>query len=251
MSRPATYILPHLRRFRLLDLPVEVRDDILEIHFFGKKLAELSACYRPNPFKRENYRILEVNRQLYQEASAVLDRGAVLHLELDIFEWDPNPGHVVATADVSHQEISKHWSPTTLDILKQWPRFNRTRNFRLCISSAVETGDPLPEYFSDLLFRYCSTTAASLRNCPGMQTLTIHIGSYPEVDLKKSLEPLLDIPNVSKALCFATCINTLHRRYCCCYRNSPMCPGGTDMTDEDRDWWNSVVQSKATLHFVN
>ena len=215
MSHPLPYILPHLRRFRLLDLPVEIRNDILEIHFFGEKLAESSVCCRPNPFISKNYPILETNQQIYQEASAVLDRGAVLHLELNMYERDINPGHMVLTSDVTHRGISEYWSSTSLESLKQWPRFNRIRHFRLCISSAINVGKWMhtwPGSFPEILFQYCSKTVDFLRYCPDIQTVTLHVGYPPEVNLTKSLKPLLDIPNTSKALCFAACTHELHRR---------------------------------------
>lgn len=47
--------------------------------------------------------MLEVNRQLYQEASAVLDRGAVLHLNFD--DWLSNYCDPVFTRDVIHRSL--------------------------------------------------------------------------------------------------------------------------------------------------
>lgn len=83
MSHQRPNVLPHLRRFRLLDLPLDILHQILEIHFFGELLADVPLCFRQNPFKREHYGVLSVNQKLYKEAWNILERGAVIWLNED------------------------------------------------------------------------------------------------------------------------------------------------------------------------
>ena len=80
---------PHVQASGWLGSPIEIQDQILEFHFFGSYLADLPVCYRPNQLKRKNHNVLRVNRQLYQEASEVLTRGAVLHLRFQVDDRDP------------------------------------------------------------------------------------------------------------------------------------------------------------------
>lgn len=244
MSQQKPYILPHLRRFRLFDLPAEIRDAIFEIHFFGSTLTKLPICFRPNPFKTENYSVLEVNRQLYQEASAVLDRGAVLHLNFD--DWLSNYCDPIFTRDVDHLSLAGNrlFPVTSLMDLEKWPRLWGIRHFRLSVSRCQDKGSN-----ADFARPAILAIVAVLRQCTKVESLTLQIEYDPKLELENAIEPFLELSGISKALCCTCGRNTLCFPHCC----DLWCRscGGIERAqnhDEDRRKWSLVLGSRATIH---
>lgn len=160
----------------LLTLPPELRNQILEVLFYGAELTTLCRCHRPNPFQRANYGILAANKQLHREASAILFHGAVLHLntsEMDDFV----PGLATKT-------VIPVWSwyvrdkyrdnGTDLEFLQRWQGLKKVRHVEMSLPLQDDIGwlavNPgLGQYIEG-----CETAVGFVNGLPEVESLTVY-----------------------------------------------------------------------------
>ena len=264
MSRMAVQsprILPHLQPFRLFDLPTEIRDQILEIHFFGSSLADQSVCYRPNPFKTKNYNLLSVNKQLYQESNAVLDRGAVLHTQVKFEPWlwrgcEDEGGVELVSYDVVCKVDHQHVFETCG--LPSWPQRNRTKHFHLEILGVERIWQNFKGVYGEIFVKKlalegCKDLLDYLRNeCQQAESLTIQLGFNRPLELAKALEPLLSMADIKTTVCFADCaLSRCQRKPCQPCRSHPhgkcVCGGNKEaIPDEERQHWTAILAKSGT-----
>ena len=162
----------------LLTLPPELRDQILELLFFGAELSTLCKCHRPNPFQRANYGILTANKQLHHEASTVLFRGAVLHLGTS------GIGGYHYLPQLTTKTVIPVWSwyvrdryrdnGTDLEFLRRWQGLEKVRH--------VEMSLPLVDdidwwIINPGLGRYlevCEMVVSFINGLPEVESLTVY-----------------------------------------------------------------------------
>lgn len=188
----------------LLCLPLEIRDHILELVFFDFQLRDLCKCHRPNPFQRERYGVLLANHQLYKESSDVVSRGAVLQLAL--FPRVPGNGAVVAL-EISpywtwrtgslweaneHKRPDSGWEPTSLELLRRWPRLSLIRHIHVRIPSANRPFDQIP-------LRGCTDIAELLNEPLVIESVIVSASIHPAAEIQELAEPLRETCNAKGA----------------------------------------------------
>ena len=164
----------------LLTLPPELRNQILELLFYGAEISALCKYHRPNPFQRANYGILAANKQLHREASTILFHNAVLHL--DIIETDKHVPYLVPY--LATKTVLPVWSwyvrdkyrdnGTDLEFLQRWHGLQKVRH--------VEMSLPLQDDVSWLaidpgfgrFMEFCEMAAGFVNGLPEVETLTIY-----------------------------------------------------------------------------
>ena len=197
MSSPRPYVLPHLRRFRLLDLPTEIRLLILEILLFGESVTNVPVCFRPQDLENWNSAIFRVNGQLYHEASAVLSGGVNVPLDLhDDYYSRP-------CTDAFRSGSALKWLPIDLKTFRRWPRLRFLRHFRLNIWCFDKIHHP--HVHPDRFFELCAEVADTLRDCHHIESLTLSTYCNLCTQLPVLTAPLLRLPATRKALCFPFC----------------------------------------------
>ena len=160
----------------LLTLPPELRDQILELLFYGAELSTLCKCHRPNPFQRANYGILAANRQLHREASTILFRGAVLRL--DIPEMDNYVPHLLT------KTVIPVWSwyvrdryrdnGTDLEFLRRWQGLKRVRHVEMSLPLEDDMGWLVINPGFDRYLEGCEMAVGFVNGLPEVESLTVY-----------------------------------------------------------------------------
>ena len=160
----------------LLTLPPELRDQILEMLFYGAELSTLCKCHRPNPFQRSNYGILTANKQLHHEASTVLFRGAVLRL--DIPEMDNYVPHLTT------KTVIPVWSwyirdryrddGTDLAFLRRWQGLGKVRHVEMSLPLEDDIGWLAIHPGFGRYLEGCEMAVDFLNGLPEVESLTVY-----------------------------------------------------------------------------
>ena len=162
----------------LLTLPPELRDQILELLFYGAELSTLCKCHRPNPFQRANYGILTANKQLHHEASTVLFRGAVL--SLDILEKDLTTKTVIPVWSWYVRDRYRD-EGTDLDFLRRWQGLEKVRHVEISLPLNEDIGwcVSIPD-FGRYLEGY-KMAVRFINELPEVESLTVYTDAYGEI----------------------------------------------------------------------
>ena len=175
----------------LLALPLEIRDQILELLFFGAELPTLCKCHRPNPFQRANYGILAANKQHHHAASAILFRGAVLRLEIpQIDDYVP----YLAT-----KTVLPVWSwyvrdryrdnGTDPEFLRRWQGLKRVRHFEMSLTLLFRVGRRECKSRCGRYPKGCQMAVDLLNGLPEAESLTV----YTDADAFRWMEKCEEI----------------------------------------------------------
>lgn len=160
----------------LLTLPPELRNQILEMLFYGAELTTLCRYHRPNPFQRANYGILAANKQLHREASAILFHGAVLRLNApwkDGFVQDLTTKTVIPIW--SWYVRDKHLdSGTDLDFLRRWQGLKKVRHVEMSLPSNEDIGWLVVNPGLGRFVEDCETTVNFVNGLPEVESLTVY-----------------------------------------------------------------------------
>ena len=160
----------------LLTLPLELRDQILELLFYGAELSTLCKCHRPNPFQRSNYGILTANKQLHHEASTVLFRGAVLRLDI--------PGMDNYVPHLTTKTVIPVWSwyvrdryrddGTDLAFLRRWHGLEKVRHVEMSLPLEDDMGWLVIHPGLGRYLEGCEMAVDFLNGLPEVESLTVY-----------------------------------------------------------------------------
>ena len=176
----------------LLTLPLELRDQILEMLFYGAELSTLCKCHRPNPFQRSNYGILAANKQLHREASTILFRGAVLRLDIPP-EMDEYVPHLTT------RTVIPVWSwyvrdryrdgGTDLGFLRRWHGLNKVRHVEMSLPLDDDMGWLVINPGFDRYLEGCEMVVDFLNGLPEVESLTVYTdaGGVPWMERCKEI----------------------------------------------------------------
>lgn len=216
-------------------------------------MSSLPLRNRLNPFKREFYPLLLVNKQLAEEASRVLKHGAVIHLGIAFCKGESTP----YTRDVFHPIVSEPLWPgdihtTKLWRLRSWPRIEEIRNFYVEVPWFwYRNRDYLfervhgPTCCCVLRFQGCIQIATFLNDRPRIDHPEIGVPPRKDIGLETALEPLLAVRHVSKTRCFVRCVHGESRAQDCMRCSDTTYGEGSGVSEEDLRRWESFVKSAA------
>ena len=192
--------------FHFLNLPTEIRGDILSKLVFGPPCHKKHCSCRRLRWSRFPRGLLLVNKQMRSETLALLSREAVLFLGMSFAPARHSKNGEAFITDVR----PKNWTewPTNLETFRRWPLLHAVQNFHLEIPWHwdFEGWDPYAYHEPELKLHSmrldgCKEIAKFLKEMPRINHLFIDIGVNHEARLNELMAPLLEIRSVGTAVC--------------------------------------------------